>query len=217
MLNEAKKKKNEVAVLLGALPLERETEWVGDKAQVTETCDRQQPALITQVTTTAATTHDSQALPGIQAALAAKDLLPAEHLVDAGYFSAEHLVSSQQQYQLDLIGPHVSECTTWHLEAQRALRCASFRLIGNTSRSPARKARPVAAGRPCSAPAGHDWIQVRFATSDCQACPGPCGRHPRSGRTLESHGAAGIRGLVGGPPATDHAGEQSALCPPRWD
>ncbi|MFC5901603.1 hypothetical protein ACFQ60_02685 [Streptomyces zhihengii] len=40
--------------------------------------------MIKDVATTAATTHDSQVLPGIHTRLARRGLLPAEHLVDAG-------------------------------------------------------------------------------------------------------------------------------------
>ncbi|CAL9676114.1 hypothetical protein SUDANB15_07775 (plasmid) [Streptomyces sp. enrichment culture] len=47
--------------------------------------------MITDVATTAATTHDSRVLPGIHARLAHRGLLPAEHLVDAGSTSLPHL------------------------------------------------------------------------------------------------------------------------------
>uniref|UniRef100_A0AAU2W063 Uncharacterized protein n=1 Tax=Streptomyces sp. NBC_00008 TaxID=2903610 RepID=A0AAU2W063_9ACTN len=44
--------------------------------------------------TTAATTDDSQVLPGIHTRLARRGLLPAEHLVDAGYTSLTHLAQA---------------------------------------------------------------------------------------------------------------------------
>ncbi|MFD7527843.1 hypothetical protein ACFV8E_09575 [Streptomyces sp. NPDC059849] len=49
-----------------------------------ETCAPDSPNVITDVATTAATTHDSQVPPGIHTRLALRGLLPAEHLVDAG-------------------------------------------------------------------------------------------------------------------------------------
>ncbi|MEU0948315.1 hypothetical protein ABZ379_37350 [Streptomyces canus] len=65
--------------------------WKGFAAQLTETCAPDGPNLITDVATTAAATHDSQVLPGIHTRLARRGLLPAEHLVDAGYTSLPHL------------------------------------------------------------------------------------------------------------------------------
>ena len=38
----------------------------------------------------------------IHAGLAGKELLPDQHLVDAGYVDAANLLQSQQQYEVDL-------------------------------------------------------------------------------------------------------------------
>ena len=58
--------------------------WVGYKAHATETCDDDTPHVITHVETTPATTPDDNMLETIHAALAAKALLPRQHLVDCG-------------------------------------------------------------------------------------------------------------------------------------
>jgi hypothetical protein len=60
----------------------RDLTWVGYKAHVTETCDPDEPHLITHVETTPATTHDGQVVEAIHADLAHKELLPSEHIVD---------------------------------------------------------------------------------------------------------------------------------------
>ncbi|MEW1551721.1 hypothetical protein [Streptomyces tsukubensis] len=65
--------------------------WKGLAAHLTETCAPDVPNVITDVATTAATTHDSQVLPGVHTRLAHRGLLPAEHLVDGGYTSLIHL------------------------------------------------------------------------------------------------------------------------------
>ncbi|WP_443079352.1 transposase [Streptomyces sp. P5-A9] len=65
--------------------------WKGFSAHLTETCAPGSPNVITDVATTAATTHDSKVLPGIHTRLARRGLLPAEHLVDSGYTSLPHL------------------------------------------------------------------------------------------------------------------------------
>jgi transposase len=83
----------------------RETEWKGYKVHLTECCDPDGPLVITDVQTTSAATTDFEVLPVIQADLAERHLLPQEHLVDSGYMSAEHIVSSQSEHGVQLIGP----------------------------------------------------------------------------------------------------------------
>src|SRR5204863_3548890 len=82
----------------------RETQWVGYKVHLSETCDVGQPDLITQVSTTPATTSDFVMAPVIQEDLAARDLVPGTHLVDSGYVVADVLVSARQQH-IDVVGP----------------------------------------------------------------------------------------------------------------
>src|SRR2546428_7553715 len=71
----------------------RETSWVGFKVHLTETCDEQEESvhLITQVTTTPATTHDGHMLAPILYDLRQQDLAPAEHFVDMCYTSGQDL------------------------------------------------------------------------------------------------------------------------------
>jgi transposase len=83
----------------------RTTSWVGYKVHLTETCDDDSPHLITHVETTPAPLADDTAVPLIHEALQQRDLLPGVHLVDTGYVDAAELVSSQQDYGVDLFGP----------------------------------------------------------------------------------------------------------------
>lgn len=64
-------------------------EWVGYKDHQTETCDEAQPNLIVHVVTTPAPEQDIGVVGGIHAALAERQLAPAEHLVDSGYVTPE--------------------------------------------------------------------------------------------------------------------------------
>lgn len=73
----------------------RTTSWVGYKVHVSETCDTDAPHLITHVETTSATTSDISRVTPIHQALAVKQLLPRQHLVDSAYVSADELVASQ--------------------------------------------------------------------------------------------------------------------------
>ena len=90
----------------------RQTEWVGYKVHLTETCDDQSLNVITQVMTTRASTNDIVVLPDIHEALAQKDLLPDEHFVDAGYISAVDLANAQTNYAINLMG-FVREESSW--------------------------------------------------------------------------------------------------------
>jgi len=83
----------------------RQMQWVGYKAYLTETCDAEAPHLVTQVTTTIAPATDVAQLTGIQDALAARNRLPREQLVDVAYVRALNLVQSRDRYQIDLVGP----------------------------------------------------------------------------------------------------------------
>ena len=83
----------------------RTTSWVGYKVHLTETCDAEDPHLITHVETTPSTTSDISRVTPIHQALQAKDLLPRQHLVDSAYVSAEELVAIQTTYNVDLLGP----------------------------------------------------------------------------------------------------------------
>jgi transposase len=84
---------------------QRETHGVGYKVHLTEPCDADRPALITQVITTPATTQDSQIGPTIHHDLAQRDLLPGAHMLDSGDVDADCLVTAQSRYRLDVVGP----------------------------------------------------------------------------------------------------------------
>src|SRR5207245_2648198 len=83
----------------------RATVWLGYKVHCTQTCDEDAPQLITHVQTTPAPLSDEGVLSTIHADLAEKELLPEQHLVDAGYVTIANLVQSQSSYEVDLVGP----------------------------------------------------------------------------------------------------------------
>jgi hypothetical protein len=79
--------------------------WVGYKVFLTETGDPDQPRLLTQVTTTPASTADEMMVRPIHADLQDANLLPSEPLMDAGFVRSEHVVDSPQQYGVTVVGP----------------------------------------------------------------------------------------------------------------
>lgn len=66
----------------------RNTQWVGYKAHLTESCDPDHPHLITNVETTSGPIPDDAVIPTIHAALHRRDLVPAVHLADMGFIDA---------------------------------------------------------------------------------------------------------------------------------
>ena len=55
----------------------KQTGWVGDKVHCTEGCDAEQPYLILEVTTTAATLPDGEVMEDLHERLAENKVLPA--------------------------------------------------------------------------------------------------------------------------------------------
>jgi transposase len=143
--------------------------WVGYKVHLTEICDDDQAHVITQVSTTVSTVQDCQMTTDIQAKLAQNDLLPGDHLVDAGYVDAQQLVTSQQHYQVDLIGPAPLD-TSWQAQNANGFDQSQFQIDWDN--------------RTVTCPMGqtnHTWqhshssrhiplIRVSFARETCQAC-----------------------------------------------
>jgi transposase len=82
----------------------RESSWKGYKVHITETVQSDQPHLITDVTTTSATTTDGEALSIIQDQLNNREVLPAVQLADMGYVNGENLEASRLK-AIRLVGP----------------------------------------------------------------------------------------------------------------
>jgi len=163
----------------------RTTIWTGYKVHLTETCDDGLPHLITDVQTTAAPASDVDQLPLIQAALAARDLLPAQQMVDGGYVSTHHLLTSQQRYQIDLVGP-VNGNHSWQARAQQGYAATDFSLDWSAHKARCPQGQASVQWTTTRDPQGHPVVMIRFATAACQACPAhaQCTRAVKRGRLL---------------------------------
>lgn len=147
----------------------RGTVWTGYKAQLTETCDPDAPHLIVHVATTAATVPDVELLPQIHTALAKKDLLPAEHLVDAGYADSEVLVTSKDTHGVAVIGP-ASPDTHWQARAGEGYDVASFTLDWEHETATCPQGTPSASWSATRNDHGNPIINIRFPTAACRDC-----------------------------------------------
>lgn len=105
----------------------RSVDWIGYTVHLTETCDPERPCLITHGETTVATVPDDQVIAPIHTALAARDLLPTEHLMDAGYTTAGNVADSRATYQVDVVGP-MAEDASWQGRAGTGFAKQDFRV-----------------------------------------------------------------------------------------
>jgi transposase len=151
--------------------IKRQTRWIGYKVHLTETCDAQLPRLITEVKTTLAPIPDGQMATPIHEALQAKDLLPAVHLVDTGYLDAELLVTSQQSFGVNLVGPTMLD-TGWQArQAQGRFAAEAFKVDWERQQAtcPAEKTNQY--WQPGLDSRGNPAIHIRFDKADCGVCP----------------------------------------------
>ncbi|WP_223268005.1 transposase [Streptosporangium nondiastaticum] len=147
--------------------------WKGFAAHLTDSCAPDGLNVITYVATTAATTHDSQVLPGIHTRLARRGLLPAEHLVDAGYTSLPHLEQAAREHQVTVSGPLKTNPTHQHRRGEGFAR-DDFHIDFDRQQVTCPQGQ-VSAGwhgpYPTSSPTAAPLIVARFTKSQCRPCP----------------------------------------------
>jgi hypothetical protein len=165
--------------------IKRGVGWRGYKAHFTETCEPDRPHLIVHVATTVAATNDVDTVAARHADLASADLLPDQHLVDAGDTSVDHVLAARADHGVELIGPLPPDAG-WQARDEHRFDLSRFRIDwdrkqvtcpnGKTSRnwhhSRSRQGLPI--------------VQVSFRAPDCTPCPdrARCTRSPTSARGL---------------------------------
>jgi len=146
----------------------RETEWVGYKVHLTETCGGEDAVhLIVQAQITAATRQDVEETMPLLGDLQARDLVPEVRLVDSGYVSGE-VLAAHAELGIELIGP-LNEVCGWHHETgyglsafqvdwhKQQVRCPQGHLSQNWCSGRHNRAKEV--------------IRVSFSAVTCHACP----------------------------------------------
>lgn len=147
----------------------RQTGWTGYKVHLTETCDEKLPALITNVETTPSTTPDISVTKKIHVSLSARNLLPREHFLDAGYVDADLIVTSQETHGVDLIGP-VSLDTTWQGHAKTGFDVACFLIDWEQHFVICPQEQKSQIWSESHDLFNNSVVHVRFAPEDCQKC-----------------------------------------------
>ena len=148
----------------------RSTTWSGYKVHITETCDDQAVHLITHVETTEAPITDSETPPAIHAALSDKDLLPQEHLLDAGYVDAELLCTSPTTYGVTVIGP-VRPDVSWQAKTPHAYDLSTFSIDWEAQQTTCPQGHTSSSWSPVTDRWNNQLISVKFAYATCRRCP----------------------------------------------
>jgi hypothetical protein len=149
--------------------------WLGYKIHLTETCavpepdgSRGAPNLITSVLTTPASTADVAMTTPVHNMLAAAGLAPAGHAVDAGYASADELVTASAR-GIILTGPLRATAT----RQRRTGGCTTEMFDIDWDRQQVTCPQGVTSATWCEhvSSGGHDAIQVKFPQAACRPCP----------------------------------------------
>ena len=109
----------------------RHTTWIGYKVHLTETCETDRVHLITNVQTTEAHLTDVDQTDLIHQSLADKELLPSQHIVDAGYVDASLLVESKRKHEIELVGP-VRDNVSWQSKIPDGYDLSQFKINWKT-------------------------------------------------------------------------------------
>ncbi|MFD3689025.1 IS1182 family transposase [Nocardiopsis sp. NPDC058631] len=148
--------------------VKRDTMWDGYKVHLTETCEPDAVHLVTNMATTLATVPDSVMGQTIHDGLAARECLPDEHWVDAGYPTASQVVAACTEHGVDLQGPMADNTAAsaggpygqdaftidWDREH---VRCPDGATSTQWHHRRSQQGLPV--------------IRVRFSPADCRPCP----------------------------------------------
>jgi len=148
----------------------RETRWTGYKVHLTETCEEDSPHLITHVATTAATTTDEAMTEAIHADLQQTELTPRQHLLDTGYITAPLLVSSRQQYGIEVIGPARVD-VKWQANTDQGIDASQFLIDWERQQATCPEGHRSSSWTPAIDHRTNEVIKIKFSSKDCSRCP----------------------------------------------
>ncbi|GGX28058.1 hypothetical protein GCM10010353_49110 [Streptomyces chryseus] len=142
--------------------------WDGYKVHLTETCEPDTPHLITNMATTVSTTADSVMSKEIHASLAARDCLPGEHWVDAGYPTAAQVVAARAEHGIDLHGPMAASTAA---SAGGPFGQDAFTIDWDREQVTCPNGTTSTQWHHRHSQEGLPVIRVRFSPADCRPCP----------------------------------------------
>ncbi|WP_189457480.1 IS1182 family transposase, partial [Streptomyces abikoensis] len=148
--------------------VKRDIKWDGFKVHLTETCDADTPHLITNVLTSDATVQDIKATDAIHDTLAAKDLRPGEHLLDAGYIDGSRIVTAAQEHGIILTGPIQADTTA---QATGPYSQSAFTVDWDTRTVTCPNGKTTGQWRNTLSHRGTPVVRVQFSATNCRPCP----------------------------------------------
>ncbi|MDB5348759.1 MAG: hypothetical protein JWN86_6 [Planctomycetota bacterium] len=143
--------------------------WTGYKVHLTETCEDDEVHPITNVETTPAVAADVDQTGPIHTALAARGLLPGDHLLDAGYVDAELLVGSRSDHDVRLVGP-VRPDVSWQARKPGGFDISRFVIDWEARRVTCPEGRTSVLWQPGRDPWDNEVIHAEFSRHECPAC-----------------------------------------------
>lgn len=147
----------------------RSMSWTGYKVFLAETCDSDAPHVITKVITTGASEADMNQTERIHNNLKDKQLLPKEHLADAGFGDAELMLESPNDYELDLVGPLRAD-TSWQATLEEAYDLSRFTINWDLELMICPQGKASSSWSATHDLSGHQRIAVKFKQTDCAQC-----------------------------------------------
>ena len=108
-------------------------------------------------------------LAAIHDGLAQVELLPAWHIVDAGYARSRNVVASRAEYQIDLVGP-TYEDRQWQAHAKQGFDLTRFQVDWARQAVTCPQGRSSARWSETRTASGHTMVTVAFAPADCTPC-----------------------------------------------
>jgi Transposase DDE domain len=150
--------------------VKRGRNWRGYKAHFTEACEPDRPHLITHVATTDAATADLDTVPDRHRDLAAADLLPDVHLVDAGYVSVGQVLAAADDHGVRLLGPLPPD-TSWQAGDEDAFDLTRFTIDYDAQHVVCPNGKVSRNWQPARSRDGLPIIRATFRQPDCRPCP----------------------------------------------
>ena len=147
----------------------RETSWRGYKVHLSESCEEEEPHLITAVETDEAGASDLAALDKIHTELQRREVLPAKHLVDSGYVEAEQLRSSREEFDIELIGPSRPD-TSWQGRRGGEFAAACFEIDWEKREAKCPQGKKSASWHEGKDGKGTAVVRINFASQVCGSC-----------------------------------------------
>lgn len=129
--------------------------------------------------------HEALSTGAIHEALVAKELSPGEHLVDAGYTKARHIVEARETRGIRLMGPMRWD-PNWQVRTKGACTPDDFTIDWTREEVTCPQGKKSRSWKRYTDKRRGAYYLARFSGADCQQCPvkALCTRDKEDGRVL---------------------------------